>query len=118
MRKALNVNGEEIQLECNAATPLVVKRIFGVDILTFIEQSGQYVSGDQIEILEKLTYVMTLQAKMPLRDVLKETAEPFLEWLAGFDLIEMTDMVLPEAMQLWTASQKTSSDPKNAAGPQ
>ena len=118
MRKEIEVNGRKVALECNSATPLVMKRIFKFDFMTFVSNMSDYDIGDQLEKSEQVAYIMALMADHPLRDVLNMNADGFLEWLAGFEFVDMNSIIIPAAMELWTGNSETSSTPKNADGPQ
>lgn len=103
--------------ECNAVTPIVIKRIFRIDALSFFEKRETYETSDQFEILEKIAYVMKLMADMPLSEVLKANSDGFYEWLAGFSLDEIIGEIMPEVIALWTISSHADSTPKNGGGP-
>lgn len=109
------INGK-LELVCNAATPLVCKNLFGLDVLTFFENVDEKETAGKIETLEKVTYVMAMQAIKPLPEVLT-MKEGFLEWLAGFDFDEMTEKIIPEAIALWVGSNKGTVELKNPEGP-
>lgn len=104
--------------ECNAATPIVIKRIFGIDALSFFEKRESYETSDQFETLEKIAYVMKMMAEMSLSEVLKANGNGFYEWLSGFDLDEIIGEIVPEVISLWSISNRAESTPKNGADPQ
>lgn len=118
MRKEIEVDGRVVRLECNCVTPLVIKRMFKLDFMTFVSNMDDYNAGDQLEKAEQAAYVMAIMAEHPLREVLDMSADGFYEWLAGFDFPDMTGIIIPAAMELWAQDKRTSSTPKNPDGPQ
>lgn len=110
------VNGR-LELSCNAATPLVCKSLFGIDVLSFFEKVDDVETSEKVETLEKIAYVMAMQAIKPLSETLT-MKDGFIDWLAGFDFAEMTQAIIPEAMELWVESNKGTVASKNQGAPQ
>lgn len=118
MRKEIDLNGRKVVLECNAATPIVGKKIFNFDFINFFNTINDMAFGDKLEQFEKVSFTMAMQAEKPLAEAMNSTEADFIEWLAGFDFSDLTDKVLPLATEMWGANQTTMSTPKNAKGPQ
>lgn len=117
MERTYNVNGKDVAMECNAATPLICQRIFGLDLFSYFETIGDISAGKQVDGAEKMTFTMCLQASKTLKEALSATEDDFLEWLSRYDFDEMTAMITG-ATELWTKNNKTNSTPKNAKSPQ
>lgn len=120
MRKNIETSAGALTLECNAATPFIVKRLCGFDMLRFFTEAdaSNGLSLDQIEKFEMIIYIMHLQGIKTTREVLNETMDAFPEWLAGYSVQEMTTSILTEGINLWTASETTSVSAKNPEGQQ
>lgn len=116
MRKIVEVGAGQIELSCNAATPLACKSLFGIDVLRFFENVDGIDTSTRVETLEKITYVMAMQAKKPLPEVLN-MGDGFMEWLAQYEFGEITQTIIPAAMALWVDSNTASVTGKNQVGP-
>lgn len=117
MRKIIEVGDMKVELESNAATPYVIKRIFGFDILTFLHDDTRE-QLEKVPEIEKMCYAMKLQAEMSTRDALNATDDGFYDWLAQFNFYDMVEILLPATVSLWMESGKAKSEPKNPEGPQ
>lgn len=113
MKKTIEISdGLSIDLECNAATPFVAKKLFGIDLLVFFQNVNNYDVSEQTEIIEKMTFTMAKQAEMPWREVLNFKEEDYIDWLSGYDYEDMVHVSM-KATELWNISGKTASTPKN-----
>lgn len=106
-------DGRLIELECNAATPFIGKKLFNVDFLRFFQNINDYDSAEQMELVQKMAFTLAMQGKMPWREVVKLTEEDYVDWLCGFDYEEMVDKIAIKAVELWNSNEKTASKPKN-----
>ena len=117
MRKEVKVGDRIVALECNAATPFVVKRLFDFDVFRFFEGTKEMDGWDRVPQLEQLAYAMAMQAEKPLSEAMN-CADGFYEWLAGFAFIDILEELLEPAVDLWTKGNTPSSKSKNPQGPQ
>lgn len=118
MRKTLNFNGKSVNLECNAATPLVGKRIFNIDFLQFFQKSNDIEDAERIDKFERVAFTMAMQAEEGTKGAMAKTEDDFIDWLAEFDFQEIMQNVLKEAASLWTDTQSPASVPKKESGQQ
>lgn len=118
MRKEVGIDGRVVALECNAATPIVGKKIFKFDFINFFNAINDMEAGEKMEQFEKVAFTMAVMADKPLKEAMNATEDDFIEWMASFDFPELTEQILPVAADLWGSNQKTMSKPKNANGPQ
>lgn len=120
MKRTIESRSGSLTLECNAATPFIVKRLCGFDMLRFFTETDLSggLSLDDIEKFEMIIYCMHLQGIKSTRDVLNESMDNFPEWLAGYSIDEMTTSIIPEGVNLWTVSEQTYSVAKNQEGQQ
>lgn len=118
MRKEVVTKNGTVELVCNAATPYVVKKIFGVDILTALANIESEETGKKIEVLEQMAFTMAKQAKMSTREAMDINPDQIIDWLAAFDFDDMTDNIVSVALDLWMFSGKAQSQEKNPSDPQ
>ena len=118
MKRELQLRSGTLVLECNAATPLVGKRIFNFDFLQFFGKIGDLESGDQIDKFERIAFTMAMQAEKPLKEAMDATEDEFIIWLSQFDFDEMTNTILKAAVELWSGNQNATSKAKNPSAPQ
>lgn len=117
MEKIITINGKELKMHCNAATPLLCKRIFKMDLYSYFSDVEDMGAGERIEGAEKMAYTMCLQAEKPLSEALNGKESDFIEWLAGFGFDDITT-IIRSATEMWGENNKTSSTEKNEQGPQ
>lgn len=114
MRTIIELGDERrVELECNAATPFIGKKLFNIDFLRFFQEVQTYSVGDQMDIIQKLAFTLAMQGKMPWREVITLTEEDYIDWLCGFDYDEMVDVIAMKAVEIWNSNGKTLSKPKN-----
>lgn len=120
MKRTIETSAGALTLECNAATPFIVKRLCSFDMLKYFTETkiDDGLSLDQIERFEMIIYVMHLQATKSTREALNSTMDEFPEWLAGYSIQEMTSEIIPEGINLWVTSEQTSTRAKNPEGQQ
>lgn len=127
MRHKIELPDKAIYLECNAATPIIAKRMFDTDYMEFFSNIDSANLGNQTDKLMQFVYVMAAQALVQdkckgmseqLTALSKLTENDYIEWLSGIDFNDMVEKVIPEALNFWTTSNKTNSKPKNAGGQQ
>lgn len=122
MRKTIELSNGAVTLESNAATPLIAKRIFGIDYFAYFQNAGSGELADSTTNLMKLAFVMAKQAEVSARisgaseqlnELFKLKEEDFVAWSMGIEFNEMASTLLPFAMQVWAGNNETSSTSKN-----
>lgn len=116
MKKIIDTSAGQLEMSCNAATPLVCSNLFRINVLEFFEKIEDLDTSDRVEKMEKIAYIMNLQATKPLSETLN-SRDGFLEWLAKFEFAEMTQKIIPEMMELWVETNKSTTESKNPASP-
>lgn len=106
-------DGKTITLECNGATPYLIKSVFGVDILSVLGKISEKETSEVMEVAQKMAFIMNLQAEHGWREVKDAQFDAYIDWLEGIDFSAMTDSVVVGALELWNNSSKPSSTPKN-----
>lgn len=116
MEKMINIDGKEMRLVANGATPLVYRRLFGKDVFrdaqnVYEEKDDEIIIKD-LGMIENLTFCMCRQGGSIPTDVDLET------WLESLDDPMAIVNVVGEVFNLWTANQKKTSVPKTRGGKQ
>ena len=116
MKKTIETSAGALTLECNAATPFIVKRLCSFDMLKYFTETkiDDGLSLDQIERFEMIIYVMHLQATKSTREALNSTMDEFPEWLAGYSIQEMTSEIIPEGSNAFEPSQLSGTSSEKA----
>lgn len=108
MQKTVKIDGKEIPMVANGATPRIYRRMFGSDLLTTlhsaVSKGGEVIN---IEVFENLAYCMAKQAGSVEEDI--DT------WLGSFDSSMAIVDVIGDLMALWRGQTQTTVDPKKKA---
>lgn len=101
MRKIINIDGKEVMMEANGATPRIYRQMFGSDLLTTlhdaVSKEGEVLN---VECFENLAFCMAKQAG--------STDDDINTWLAGFDSSMAIVDAIGEIMALWRGNQLTT----------
>ena len=111
MRKEITIGDENVAVVANAATPFIYSKIFNDDLLR-----GMQKDPEDILRLERLTFVMKIQAEYPTSELMAGgvTQDDFFEWLEGFEQMDMIDGA-NAAVSVYLSSKKGKSVPKTKA---
>lgn len=108
MRKVINIDGKDILMEANGATPRIYRRMFGSDLLITlygaVSKTGEI---NNIEVFENLAYCMAKQAGSVEEDI--DT------WLNSFDSSMAIVDAAGDLMELWRGNAATTVNPKKKA---
>lgn len=94
MRKTITMDGQQVKLETNAAFIFLYRQEFKSDPLKDIMQIleiGEDLENINLDVIYKLLYMMAKSAN--------KNIPPMIEWLEGFDSIDL-ETVVPEVMEL------------------
>ena len=109
MKKTINIAGQEMTIESNALLPRLYRKEFGRDLMIDMRRLSENYQADpdnmNTEVLENVTWLMLKAAGNDVGDSVDE-------WLASLDDILTVYLALPEVVDLWVGSQKTTSKPK------
>ncbi len=111
MYSTVKVGDREIEMAANAASPFIYKNIFHEDFLKKVQEPEP-----DVEIFQKMGYVMASQAAIDkFSDLMKLNIDTYIEWLAGF---EPMDLVLASSaiMNAYMGQSFSDSVPKNEGG--
>lgn len=133
MKKTITLDGKIVQIEANALLPRLYRKEFGRDLMTDMrklldsvrisaealkkarkdpdgvaaELMADPASMDNIDlsVMENITYLM-------LRSAGEDVGESVEEWLASLEDSMAIYTAMPDVIEVWTASQKTTSKSK------
>ena len=133
MKKTITLDGRIVQIEANALLPRLYRKEFGRDLMTDMrklldsvrisaealkkarkdpdgvaaELMADPASMDNIDlsVMENITYLM-------LRSAGEDVGESVEEWLASLEDSMAIYTAMPDVIEVWTASQKTTSKSK------
>lgn len=107
MYKKIVIDGKELELSANAATPFRFKQVFHQDLLaTFSNEQRAQEEG--VEVVTELCYIMNKQAEGV--DMAKLSFDDFIAWLEKFEpmaFIEASETII----SVYTDSASTMSTP-------
>lgn len=110
MEKTITVRDQEITFKMHAGIPYLYKQKFKKDLfVSFQKVARGEESESSYEIIGQLAYIAAKEAN-------KDITDNPLEWLAQFDVTEMTKLIIPEVSELWRGSAKPSVQPKKRKG--
>lgn len=106
MEKIINIDGKDMNMAANGATPLVYRTIFGSDVFSDLQTAVEGESLKDPSVIERLAYVMGRQGG----SIEKETS--LEEWLGSIDDPMALIMSAGDIMTLWAGNRKTLSTSK------
>jgi hypothetical protein len=116
MNKVITVGEKEVNLLANAATPIRYKMVFGEDVMVAFNQitNAKRDSGEILDIVSQLAYIMNAQATMDRDELKKLNRETFIEWLEDFGAMDFVN-ASEEIINTYLEQSGTDSKSKNAA---
>lgn len=81
MFKKITIDGKEVELAANAATPFRFKQVFHKELFSILGNE-QKAESEGVEAVTQLAYIMAKQAEKA--DMSKLNEDGFLEWLEDF----------------------------------
>lgn len=88
MYKKLEIDGKEIELVANAATPFRFKQIFKKDLLSILGNEDK-AQNEGVEAVTELAFIMAKQAEKA--DMNKLNYDMFIDWLEDFGPMAFVD---------------------------
>ena len=81
MFKKITIEGREVELSANAATPFRFKQVFKKDLLQILGNEKK-AEEEGVEAVTQLAFIMAKQAEKA--DMNTMTEDDFIAWLEGF----------------------------------
>ena len=105
MDKVIKIGNTDVTLRATASTVRRYRAKFGRDLLTDMQNFTEGVSsGEALESISCLTYIMAKQANDKIPDDINE-------WRDQFETFPLTDLAVT-VVNLWTESSITTVKPK------
>lgn len=110
MYQEITVGDKVIPMECNGATKIRFKHVFGKDLYDLLNNEAS--AGENIDTVSRIGYIASIHAsKEGFQDKNEDT---FITWLEGFepfDLINASEHII----NLYYSQQNTTSVSKKKA---
>lgn len=107
MYKTVKIDGKEMELAANAATPFRYKQVFKSDLFAVLGNEKR-AEEEGAEVVTKLAYIMHHQAKKD--DMGKLNEDDFITWLEGFSAMAFID-VAEEIINVYMDSTTGTATP-------
>lgn len=108
MQRTITIDGHEVTMVANGATPRIYRQMFGKDLLVTIRNAiskgGEVMD---VEVFENLAFCMARQGGLAETDI--DT------WLSGFSSSMAILNAIPDIMALWRGNEEVSVSPKKKA---
>jgi len=116
MYKVLTIDGREVPMIANAATPYRFKGVFHEDLLRFFQEVSSKGLEDMgtAEVMQKLGFIMAMQAEKA--DFSKINTDKYVEWLEGFSEPMALLMAAGQIMGVYTGQTETDTTAKKEEG--
>lgn len=124
MRRTVRLNnGNELQLECNAASPIIFKRHWNEDLMNGFQNMESKDSSETISFMGKAVYTFSKTAELGVKVALNTEVDingiEFIEFLSQFDFLEIASgEVLNTVMEMWGINIRSEAELKNLQSPQ
>ena len=116
MERIVKIDGQELRMVANGATPRLYRSFFKADLFRKMRQAvasnGEVsddgeVSGEiqDTEVFENLAFVMAMQGGSV------STGVKIDDWLTGFGPTSILEAI-PDILDLWNGTNETTSDAK------
>lgn len=117
MRSKITIDGKEVELLSNAATPYRFKQVFGKDLIRIFTNAATNKlldDADTVTMAQQMAYIMAKQAEGGDLSALSE--DDFLLWMENFDPLPFNSFeVAASIIAVYSGQQKTTSQPKKKA---
>lgn len=112
MYREIKIGKSTIPMLANGATPIRYRMVFGKDIISEF-QSANEDGGRVSSTISELAYIMAMAAesKDGKVNMSKLNLESFMEWLEGFEPLDIT-MAAEEIVDVYMSNQETHSEIK------
>lgn len=113
---SITVDDKTIEITASAGTPVAYERIFGEDVLSQLMKMRELDNKNEQalimdKLLPKLAFVMSSEAKLEPKELLKLTEEDYISWLLTMPPKAITSHT-SEIMTVYNGNQSRTSTPK------
>lgn len=108
MKGTVKIGSKEVGMVANAASPYIYKQIFHEDFLAKIQEKTP-----DADLFQKMGFVFAKQNEIEkISDLVKLTEEVYLEWLTGFEPLDIL-LATKEIADLYYRQRKGTAVPKS-----
>lgn len=105
MVKTITIDGREVKLAANAATPFRFRQMFKKDLLQILGNEEK-AEAEGVETISELAFIMAKQAEGA--DISKMTENDFIAWLEEFGPMAFIEAA-EEILGIYTEQEQTTS---------
>ena len=105
MVKTITIDGQEIKLAANAATPFRFRQTFHRDLLQILGNEEK-AEAEGVETISELAFIMAKQAEGV--EMAKLSEDEFFTWLEGFGPMAFIESA-EEILGIYTEQEQTTS---------
>ena len=105
MVKTITIDGREIKLAANAATPFRFRQMFKKDLLQILGNEEK-AESEGVEAISELAFIMAKQAEGA--DLSKMSEDDFITWLEEFGPMAFIESA-QDILEAYTDQEKTTS---------
>lgn len=107
MYKKIKIDGTDMELLANAATPFRFRQVFQKDLMA-VFANEERAQREGLEVVTELAYIMNKQAQKA--DLSKLSFDDFIEWLEGFGPMAFVE-ASEDIIGVYVESSRTLSTP-------
>ena len=111
MKRTIKIGDRDVEMLANAASPYIFRTLFGQD---FIKESQN--QDPDVHLMEKMGFVMAIQASKQPEELKKVTEEDFFLWLSQFDDPYAIPRALEEIVNYYNEQDLSTSSAKKEEG--
>lgn len=124
MRRYINVGGKDIAFEANLGSAELYEILTGKNLFDELNANKVKTKEDPekdkksvsvLSVYKKLAFVMCVQAQEPDIKAMKARMndDEYITWLFNFDVSDFNNDFILDITDLWTGSQRSTSESKN-----
>lgn len=118
MLRTIKIGDSDVEMLAMASTDVYYRNIFNIDPIREVS-APDFNAADLIGMMERMAYVMAMQATHDRAGMSKLNVDGFIDWLDGFDRSEFLAAIpavraLYEGMRTPSTSEKKSRGGQNA----
>ena len=112
MRGSIKLNGKDVGLVANAASPLIFKQLFHEDFLSEVNGAD---TGKCVELFQKMAFVMIKQAEIiDIKSLMELSIDDYYAWLVELEPMEIVSNI-KEIKKVYFGNTIKNSHPKKRA---
>ena len=116
MRGKIEINGKELGMVANAASPILYKRVFKQDWFKTLSEFQEDETGiESIGCFEQMGFIMAMQAVKTVDQLCNLTYSDYLNWLEQFGAEDLM-MAVGDIANIYRGQEQTISEPKKGEG--